>query len=369
MSRHPQPSNVEQVERMLDDGLDVDEIAVALRLSESEVGRIAGLLAERGPADPAPDVDVQAVADDVDALDDGQLYDGPVAPTGTQVKAAAVLVRRATSGTDLDDLAGALGIRHAVEPAERWLQARAAAVAEFPARPVAVPPQYGTPESAAAGGAAVQTLNGRIAALGTTVAQIRDWARQTGRPVPARGMIGAALVDEWAVAHAGVAVPGMSLTGGLLPAFVPVEQAAATPPVAVEPGAVTVTFCGPDDVDETGGAADECFACDGPHQVPAGPAPAVEETPALAPFEPSDVMGLSPLAAMFDAADEQPEHVHDPFVAWREDGIPYATCECGQTWERTTCTYCPAIVTALHVATHGPAHKHCAAKHTERTNP
>ncbi len=67
----------------------------------------------------------------------------------------------------------------------------------------------------------------------------------------------------------------------------------------------------------------------------------------------------------------EPEHVHDPFTAWREDGIPYATCECGQTWERTTCTYCPAIVTALHVVQHGPAHKHCAAKKnaTERTNP
>ena len=69
-------------------------------------------------------------------------------------------------------------------------------------------------------------------------------------------------------------------------------------------------------------------------------------------------------------------HVHDPFVAWHETGVPYATCACGTTWERQTCEACPAIVAALRVATHGPIHKHCAAKKTaakktatERTNP
>lgn len=70
--------------------------------------------------------------------------------------------------------------------------------------------------------------------------------------------------------------------------------------------------------------------------------------------------------------DPEPEleHVHDPFVAWRENGVPYATCACGETWERQTCTVCPSIVTALWVAQHGPTHKHCATKTaTERTTP
>ena len=52
-------------------------------------------------------------------------------PTREEVQAAALLCRRAVSGTDLDDLAGALGIRHAVEPAERWLNARQRAAAQF----------------------------------------------------------------------------------------------------------------------------------------------------------------------------------------------------------------------------------------------
>jgi hypothetical protein len=78
------PTQVEQIASLLDEGCAPDEIAV-----------------------PAP------------------------VPTKEAVRAAAVLCRRATSGTDLDDLAGALGIRHAVEPAERWLNARERAAAQY----------------------------------------------------------------------------------------------------------------------------------------------------------------------------------------------------------------------------------------------
>lgn len=59
----------------------------------------------------------------VDELGDVPDDDSPT-PTREQVRVAALLCAHATSGTDLDDLAGVLGVRHAVEPAERWLNGR-----------------------------------------------------------------------------------------------------------------------------------------------------------------------------------------------------------------------------------------------------
>ena len=58
---------VEQIGALLDEGCAPDEIGVLLAMDEHEVRRIAQLLDERGPADPAPDVDVQAVAAEVEA--------------------------------------------------------------------------------------------------------------------------------------------------------------------------------------------------------------------------------------------------------------------------------------------------------------
>jgi hypothetical protein len=272
VSRRTLSGVVEVVDRYLDDGMTVGQIAATLRLPVAEVGRIARLIEERGPAEPAPDVDVQAVAEEVDALDVDE--DEPEAPTRIQVKAAALLACRATSGADLDDLAGMLGIRHAVEPAERWLAARAA---------------------------------------------------------------GMAYISE---------------------------------PAAADDN------------------HDDCFGCVN-EPVSAEPAPAGrQETPAetaalaevLAVVDAPWPLALEAAATV--ALDRDPEygthtvdgHVHDPYTAWHETGVPYAACTgCDTTWERTTCQVCPAIVAALHVATFGPIHKHCAAKQTatatERTNP
>lgn len=72
-----------------------------------------------------PDEDAQLVDELGDVPDD----DSPT-PTPEQVRVAALLCAHATSGTDLDDLAGVLGVRHAVEPAERWLNALSRAAAE-----------------------------------------------------------------------------------------------------------------------------------------------------------------------------------------------------------------------------------------------
>lgn len=184
--------------------------------------------------------------------------DTTAAPTPWQVKAAAVLVRHATSGWDLDDLAGALGIRHAVEPAARWI-ASLDAGEQDPSIPVE---NRATPQ-----------------------------------------------VSE---------ASNLTLTSGLRPVFTGDDQPR---PAFLERLVEHVA----------------AYAASGPEEVTVTHVPPPELAPAVA-------------------------HIHDPFTAWREDGIPYATCECGVVWERTTCTYCPAIVSALHVATHGPAHKHCAAK-------
>ena len=72
----------------------------------------------------------------VDELGDVPDDDSPI-PTREQVRVAALLCAHATSGTDLDDLAGVLGVRHAVEPAERWLNALSRAAAEPPRPPMA----------------------------------------------------------------------------------------------------------------------------------------------------------------------------------------------------------------------------------------
>lgn len=125
MTRHPATEGgaVEQVAALLDDGLDVDDIAATLAMSEAEVGRIARALAERVPAprNPLEDRTPEPQADPKLEEDEA-----PRPPSRDQVKVAALVVEHSTSGTDLDDLAGALGVRHAVEPAERWLAALAA---------------------------------------------------------------------------------------------------------------------------------------------------------------------------------------------------------------------------------------------------
>lgn len=132
MTRTKPPTTVEQIGSLLDEGCAPDEIAVLLRLDEREVRRVVQLLAEATyetlvPADTlAPQPGDDEPADDAAGLDD---VERP--PTREEVQAAALLCRRAVSGTDLDDLAGALGIRHAVEPAERWLNARQRAAAQF----------------------------------------------------------------------------------------------------------------------------------------------------------------------------------------------------------------------------------------------
>jgi hypothetical protein len=120
---------VGKIDRLLDDHCAVDEIAVLLGLQIDEVDRIARLLREVGPPDPdpLPAADVQDAAEQVAALDEPgegwpRIGTSPVIDRGQalrQVQAATVVIRRATSGTDLEDLAGALGIRHAVEVAER----------------------------------------------------------------------------------------------------------------------------------------------------------------------------------------------------------------------------------------------------------
>lgn len=82
--------------------------------------------------------EVAALLEQPDDAEDAQLVDelGDVpdddspTPTREQVRVAALLCAHATSGTDLDDLAGVLGVRHAVEPAERWLNALSRAAAE-----------------------------------------------------------------------------------------------------------------------------------------------------------------------------------------------------------------------------------------------
>lgn len=261
---------------------------------------------------------------------------GDPAPAGGAVRAveqAASLVPAGWPGREGADASAEVEIHKPESTAPASPQVSASEPVENPAAPG---PTYGTPASAAAGSNAVQTLNGRIAALGTTVSQIRDWARRTSRPVPDRGMIPARLVDEWAVEHA---TPLADLDqptdddapGHLVPAFL--DTAAIAEPIGVTVQDLTALY--------------------EPEALPCG-------------CDPSWGYHGAPCTAVTPPGEQ---HVHDPFTAWREDGIPYATCECGQTWERTTCTYCPAIVSALHVATHGPAHKHCAAKHTERTNP
>lgn len=85
--------------------------------------------------------EVAALLEQPDDAEDAQLVDVPdddsPTPTREQVRVAALLCAHATSGTDLDDLAGVLGVRHAVEPAERWLNALSRAAAEPPRPPMA----------------------------------------------------------------------------------------------------------------------------------------------------------------------------------------------------------------------------------------
>ena len=88
--------------------------------------------------------EVAALLEQPDDAEDAQLVDelGDVpdddspTPTREQVRVAALLCAHATSGTDLDDLAGVLGVRHAVELAERWLNALSRAAAEPPRPPM-----------------------------------------------------------------------------------------------------------------------------------------------------------------------------------------------------------------------------------------
>jgi hypothetical protein len=229
----------------------------------------------------------------------------------------------------------------------------------------------GKPDRTASRGSGAMALRDRLRALGVTAEQVRDWAATRGVQCPANGPVPGRVVDAWEAEHAA--------------------------PLA--------------DLDEH----DDCFGCvNAP--VSADPAPAgqqetpeetdvepdliaemderylrqqIEESDAeIAAYEASDdaVLFLDALAvansctavelehAFVDRTTPTPpalRHVHDPYVAWTEAGIPYAVCDCGQTWERQTCEACPAIVAALHVATHGPIHKHCAEKKnaTERTNP
>ena len=117
---------VEQIGALLDEGCAPDEIGVLLAMDEHEVRRIAQLLDERGPADPAPDVDVQAVAAEVETLPDVDgtpaLYADDVRPLLGKVQGPAMarqaLVTIADHVDHLDDvrdIASMLGLGPALD--------------------------------------------------------------------------------------------------------------------------------------------------------------------------------------------------------------------------------------------------------------
>lgn len=311
MSRRPTP--LEQMRQLADDGMEAWQIAAALGVRESAV---------------------------LTALDSP-------APAGGAVRAVEDAVSLVPAGPAAQDQTPAphAGMAYMPEPSEP---------VEKPATPA-----YGTPESAARGRALVEELHARINALGLTSAHLRDWAADRNIPCPPRGLVPARVVDAWEAEHA---VRLERLAGGMV-------RPAAEQPTAGDPAeAARRARDEHADREEHG----DCVGCvaDGTHPADVTPAAHAGEGPGL----PQSALltthpdGPDPSGALIDV---EPEHVHDPFVAFTEAGIPYATCECGQTWERQTCEACPAIVTALHVATFGPIHKHCAAKRatTERTNP
>jgi hypothetical protein len=309
---------VGEIDNLLDD-CTVDEIAVLLGLEIAEVDRIARLLREVGPPDPdpLPVEDIQDAAEQVAALDEPgegwpRIGTSPVVDRGQtlrQVQAATVVIRRATSGTDLDDLAGALGIRHALEVAERaWVRAAGPGVmydrghGDDTCRCIEIAP--------------------------ATLAQPAEWEQADDCPIHPL-----AVVD-------------------------PAADRAADRRCTRQPGCPWVG-----DV--------ECGGCNGDEDARRARYDA-DERPALHEHALAEVCdgstacaaGLHVHGCFADAGNcEEPQdpahHVHDPFPVADERGIWRAECECGTRWDGAACDACGGPVSALHIARTGSArHAH-----------
>lgn len=292
---------VERVEHLLHDSAP-DEIAVLLNISEAEVRRIAQLLDERGPADHVPTgEEAQALVEAVEALPEP--VDDPT-PTREQVKAAAVVIGRATSGSDLGDLAGMLGIGHAVEAAERWIDARDRADYTGLAAEMA--------EAFTAIDAAVDAI--------------------TPEQVEARlaDILGKKPAETWGVdaTQAPMSAPGDATTPTKPDTLAPAR------PMTQRLADHVVSYT---DLDAL---ADVLVEASEPEQI---------HKP-----EPASIV------AEANANDwPPPGHVHDPFPVADETGTFHAQCECGTRWDKASCDMCGLPVTALVIAQTGlRRHKH-----------
>ncbi len=359
---------VEQIGALLDEGCAPDEIGVLLAMDEHEVRRIAQLLDERGPADPAPDVDVQAVAAEVEALPDVDgtpaLYADDVRPLLGEVQgpvlARAALVTIADHVDHLDDvrdLASMLGLGPALDD---WAP-RAALATEIREHLDAVDEAVDaiTPADvedrlqavmANIPEAAEPVENHAVERPGQPGKSGGDDAGLVGRP---RSQVAPAAADT---VLDGVQRARQRLTD---------EQIAAAWPGAVfrfddvyrdehdtfgtRRGVVLLDELATEEDDEpVEEQHDHDKACDG----------MVCACGHLRSEHRSDgcVHGLD--RARADAGCPCPlnqngdaEHVHDVGPAWDEDGTPYALCAtCGHRWDRQTCEVCGLNVTGLVIA-------------------
>lgn len=132
------PNEPQTYVAVIDNGLraghSIDQIRATVArvwpdVTATEVERAARMLRECRPTDPDPltDSEIQAITDEIGALPDPRDGWPRVGTSDTidraaalqQVAAAAVVARHSTTGTDLDDLLGALGLGHAHEVAVR----------------------------------------------------------------------------------------------------------------------------------------------------------------------------------------------------------------------------------------------------------
>ena len=300
---------VEQIGALLDEGCAPDEIGVLLAMDEHEVRRIAQLLDERGPADPAPDVDVQAVAAEVEALPDVDgtpaLYADDVRPLLGEVQgpvlARAALVTIADHVDHLDDvrdLASMLGLGPALDD---WAP-RAALATEIREHLDAV--------DEAVDAITPADVEDRLQAVMANIPEAaepvenHDTHEPEQPPVVASYVVPAPLVEAFAEQDeqraASTVLDGVQRARQRLAEHV-------------------ASYAAPVDVD-----ADYVHEVHSAAIVLPGPAP---------------------------DPDEQPEHVHDVGPAWDEDGTPYALCAtCGHRWDRQTCEVCGLNVTGLVIA-------------------
>lgn len=358
MSRTKQPpSRIDQIGSLLDEGCAPDEIAVLLGIEEREVRRIAQLLDERGPADPAPDVDVQAVTEQVEDLPDvPALYADDVRPLlGDDGPALArqALVTIADHVDHLDDvqaLAGMLGLGPALDD---WTP-RAPVEASEPVE------NQDTPEASTVQVAAEAIARGDFIVCMTRCyacqfGECQDppawhtWAEKddiehaaaTGQPDPSKSRCACSCaVVEAADAH--------EMPRDVTPAADTVRDGVQR---AREPVVLVYT---PDDVDETSGMVCACGHLRSEHRSD-GCVHGLDRATANAgcPCPLNQDGDVGPLAPA-------PEHVHDVGPAWDEDGTPYALCAtCGHRWDRQPCEVCGLNVTGLVIARTGRArHPH-----------